>query len=292
MDLPPQFSDPRLTPARPDLAAAHLEGCVEAASYVAATPRIVVRSVVPMRRAPDATLALDTELLFGEGVDVYEIRDGWAWGQARRDGYVGYLPVAGLGDPPGEPWAMATHRVVALRSFLYPGPGIKATPLGYLPYGAELAVGTVEGAFAKTPAGHVFADHLRPLDETAGDPITEAERFVGVPYLWGGKSSLGLDCSGLVQTACHACGIAAPRDSDMQEAALGTRIDIPNEPAHFRRGDLLFWPGHVALARGDGTIIHATAFSMSVIIEPIGPALARIAAKGHPLRAVRRLPKL
>jgi cell wall-associated NlpC family hydrolase len=280
--------DARVTPARPDLAAAGLRGTVEAEAFVEPEAFRVIVPSLAMRRTRDATAALETELLFGERLDVYEIRDGWAWGQASRDGYVGYIPVEALARFERAP----THRVAALRTFLYPGPGIKTTPLGFLPFGAAVHVEAVAERFAKTDAGFVFADHLQTLDAPPeADPVAVAERFLGIPYLWGGKSSLGIDCSGLVQTACLACGIPAPRDSDMQEQALGERIAIPNEPAHYRRGDLLFWPGHVALCRGDGTMVHATAFSMSVMIEDIGPALERIAGQGHPLRTARRLPQ-
>lgn len=289
MTLAPSTTrDPRLTPARDDIAAAFLRGEVEAGTFVEPVRRQVIAPSVPLRKAPDAGRGLETELIHGEAFDVYAEADGWVWGQALRDSYVGYAPAEAFG-PAGPP---ATHRVAALRSFLYPGPGIKVTPLGFLPYGAHVAVEGVDGKFSKTPAGFLFTEHLAPLGHIAADPVAEAERFLGLPYLWGGKTSLGLDCSGLVQTACHAAGIASPRDSDMQEAALGTLLDLPNDPAHFQRGDLLFWRGHVAMARGDGTMIHATAWSMSVIIEPIAGAIERIEAQGEPLRTARRLPKL
>lgn len=281
-EMPP--FDHRLTPARPDLAALSLKGQVEAARFVAPVPMQVGLAVVPLRKAPDVALGYETELLPGEAVDVYETHDGWAWLQAKRDGYVGYAPEAALVRDPTGP----THRVSALRTFLYPEPSIKLPPLGLLPYGAELAVTGEEGKFARIAGGYLFAAHLAPLDARAADPVAEAERFLGTPYLWGGKSSLGLDCSALAQTAFRAAGIAIPRDSDMQEKSFGTKIAIPNDPAHFRRGDLLFWKGHVAIAQGDGQMIHATAYSMSVISERIGPALERIAAGGDTLRTVRR----
>lgn len=285
MKTPAQPFDRRLTPARADLAAAHLRGSVEAARFVEPVRFRVTAATVPLRRECDAKLAYETELLHGEHFDAYEVRDGWAWGQAARDGYVGYLPEAAL----GAEISALTHRVVVLRSFLYPAASIKATPSGFLPFGAAVTVAEQDGRFVRTPAGYLFADHLALLDWRAPDPVAEAERFLGVPYLWGGKSSLGIDCSGLVQTVCHAAGISALRDSDMQEAALGRAIAIPNDPAHFQRGDLLFWPGHVALAQGAGRVIHATAYSMSVISEDIAQTIARIEGQGHPLRTVRRL---
>lgn len=276
--------DRRLTPARADLAAIALEGKVEAARFVHPVAMQVGLAVTPLRKAPDAALGYETELLPGERVDVYEIRDGWAWLQAKRDGYVGYAPVPMLHAPPVD----STHRVSAIRTFLYPEPSIKLPPRMLLPYGAEIAVTEMEGKFARLKEGYVFSAHLEPVGQHVADPVSEAERFLGIPYLWGGKSSLGLDCSALVQTAFGAAGIAAPRDSDMQENSCGHAIAIPNDPAHFKRGDLLFWKGHVAIAQGEGRMIHATAYSMSVISEPIETALARIAAGGDALRSVRR----
>lgn len=280
--------DPRRHAYRDDLAAISLRGLIEAPRYAEPVAMQVRRPTAPLRRGPDATLGYETELLAGEIFDVYSVENGFAWGQARRDSYVGYCEREALAPILFSP----THRVSALRSFLYPGPGMKATPLGFLPLGAEVAVEGMEGDYARTSLGYVYAAHLEPLDVHSSDPVKQAERFLGVPYLWGGKSSLGLDCSGLVQSACFACGIAAPRDSDMQEAELGSPLAMPDDPAGLPRGTLLFWPGHVALAQGQGRMIHANAFHMQVVSEGIGPALARIASKGPGLRSVRLLPGL
>jgi cell wall-associated NlpC family hydrolase len=283
--------DRRITPIRDDLAAAHLRDTLAAAGeagtrrFAEPTPWQVAASSVPMRRGPRPDLPYETELLHGEIIDIYESAAGWAWGQARRDGYCGYVPQEAL-----APLVEPTHRVVALRTFRYPSAGIKATPLGFLPCGAVVRVDAEEGKFARTPAGYLFAAHLVPLAARAADPVAEAERFLGTPYLWGGRTSLGIDCSALVQGAALACGISAARDSDMQEEALGVPLPLAQDPAGYRRGDLLFWPGHVALCQGEGRMIHATAHAMAVISEPIGPALARIAAAGSALRSARRLP--
>lgn len=284
---PVRPDDMRMVPLRGGVAAQHLEGQVEAERFVAARPMRIAWPTVPLRRQPEAGGPLDTELLHGEPFDLYGEAGEWGWGQARRDGYVGFLPLAALGPPEPAP----THRVQDMRAFLYPGASIKATPLAHLPFGAAVAVLAEEGRFSRTPSGYLFTDHLGPLDAGEADPVAVAERLIGVPYLWGGKSSLGLDCSGLVQTACHACGIPALRDSDMQEATLGRAINIPDDPALYERGDLLFWPGHVAMARGDGQLLHATGHFMKVVSEPLAEALARIAGQGHPLRTVRRLAK-
>jgi cell wall-associated NlpC family hydrolase len=276
--------DRRLVPVRPDLAAAHLRGTVAAPRYAEGVARRVVDGTAALRREPRPDAPQDTEALHGEAVTVYDEVEGWAWGQLSRDDYVGWLPANALG-PDRSP----THRVSALRTFVYPGPSIKAPPLMALSFGAEIAVEAGEASFARLAggAGFVFAPHAVPLETVEGDAVAVAERFVGVPYLWGGRSSLGIDCSGLVQTALQAAGLACPRDSDMQEKALGRPLES-GLPA-IARGDLLFWPGHVAMARDGGTMVHATAHAMSVVVEPIAEAVARIEAAGTPLRSVRRL---
>lgn len=276
------MSDPRLTPARPDLAAESLRGLIPAPRYAAGTPRVVADPVAPLRRAPSSGAPLDTEALMGETVTVYDSDDeGWSWVQLEADGYVGYLPSDALRAPAGAP----THRVSATRTFLFPGPDIKLPPLATLPFGARLAVREAGETFVRLASGFVFARHVAPLDAPEPDLVAVATRFIGTPYLWGGRSAFGLDCSGLVQTALTACGLACPRDSDMQEAALGHAID-PAGP--FERGDLLFWPGHVAIAETPDTLLHANAFHMMVAREPLTPALARIAASTPP-RSARRI---
>jgi cell wall-associated NlpC family hydrolase len=274
---------PRLTPARPDLAARHLEGKVAAARFVDGEAREVIEPQVPLRRLPSPDALLDTEALMGERVTVYETsEEGWAWGQLDADGYVGFMPANGLAAPGPAP----THRVSALRTLVFPAPSFKLPPIGALPLGARVAVLRTEGRFALTASGgYLPAQHLAPLDSREPDLVAIAERFRGTPYLWGGKTSLGLDCSGLVQVALTACGIACPRDTDMQQAALGEVV------AHGprRRGDLIFWNGHVAIARDEKTMIHANAFHMAVAIEPIDDAIARIRATAGEVTSVRRL---
>jgi cell wall-associated NlpC family hydrolase len=278
--------DPRLTPARPDLAAAHLRGRVDAARFVDGVVRAVVAPQAPLRRRPEHDAPLDTEALHGERVNVYEENDeGWTWGQL-ADGYVGWLPSAALGPDGPAP----THRVAALRTFVFPAPSIKTAPLATLSLGARVAVMRTEGVFAVLAGGgFVFAAHLVPTDTTEPDHVAVAERFVGTPYLWGGKTSLGLDCSGLVQVALAAAGVTAPRDSDMQERALGAPLADPHDQAAYRRGDLIFWPGHVAIVCDATTILHANAHHMMVAVEPTAAAVARIAAAGSPITGVRRL---
>ncbi|MET3353538.1 UNVERIFIED_ORG: cell wall-associated NlpC family hydrolase [Xanthobacter viscosus] len=275
--------DPRLTPARPDLASAALKGQVEAARYVEGDLRRVAVPVAPLRRRPASDAPLETQALFGETVRVFEDDpEGWSWVQLEADRYVGYLPTEALAAPGTAP----THTVRALRTFLFPGPDIKLPPREALVLGSKVAVREVRGGFAVTPDGFLPIVHLAEPAEREGDFVAVAARFLGVPYLWGGRSSLGLDCSGLVQTALAAAGVAAPRDSDMQEAALGKALPLDAEP---RRGDLLFWPGHVGIVEAADTLLHANAFHMAVAREPLAEALTRIAAAGLALRSIRRL---
>ncbi|GLS17234.1 peptidase P60 [Labrys miyagiensis] len=277
--------DRRITPARPDLAAASLQGIIPAPRYVQGETRQVIETTVTLRKDPDFSASIDTELLYGETFTVYDEMEGWAWGQAASDGYVGWLSANALGAV-----QTPTHRVSALRTFVYPVPSIKAPQMMALSYGSALAVTGSNGAFLALEGwGFVFAEHAGPVGAHESDAVAVAETFLRVPYLWGGKSSLGLDCSALVQTSLAACGIACPRDSDMQERALGHPLDPDTPLAQLRRGDLLFWKGHVAMVRDTDTMIHATGHLMAVVVEGLREGIERIAAAGSPLRSIRRL---
>jgi cell wall-associated NlpC family hydrolase len=275
--------DPRITPARPDLAAARLRGTVEAAHFAEGQAREVLDAQAPMRRAPAPDAEQVTEALMGERVTIYEFNDeGWAWGQLDGDGYVGWLPANALTAPRAAP----THRVTALRTLAFPGPSIKLPPVAAPPLGSRLTVMRMEERFAVTNIGYVPASHLVPLDRHETDFVAVAERFVGTPYLWGGRTNHGVDCSGFVQVALDACGIACPRDSDMQERALGAMVTTLST---LQRGDLVFWTGHVAIVRDGSTFVHANGFHMAVAIEPIADAIARIRASGSDVTSVRRI---
>jgi len=254
--------------------------------------REVIDPQAPVRRGPSPDAPLDTEALKGERVAVHETTpEGWCLGTLEADSYAGWLPASALAAPGPD----ATHKVAVARTLVFPGPSIKLPPLEGLSLGCRLAIARSEAPFAVTHSGsYVAARHLARLDALAPDPVAVAEQFVHVPYLWGGKTSLGLDCSGLVQIALTACGIACPRDSHMQEQALGAPLAFERVSARdysdLRRGDLLFWQGHVAMVRDPATLIHANAFHMAVAIEPIGDAIARIAAGGSELTSMRRIP--
>jgi len=278
--------DPRLTPARPDLAARHLEGKVAAARFVEGEAFEVKDPIAPLRRAPAGDAELMTQALKGERVTIYDRNgEGWAWGQLQDDSYVGWLPDSALARPAGAP----THKVAALSTLAFPGPSIKLPPAYSLPMGARMPVARDEGPFAVTGDGLFLPRrHLEALDAKADDFVAIAERFVGTPYLWGGKSSLGIDCSGLLQVALAAAGITSLRDSDMQQASLGHAL-APAETNQLDRGDLLFWKGHVAIVRNAETIVHANAHHMATVIENAREAIARIKAAGAELVAIKRL---
>ena len=275
--------DKRTNAFRPDLAASHLRGQVEAARFTEGTFYEVIDPIADLRHAPAPDAALDTQALHGERVTVYETtEEGWAWGQLETDQYVGWLPANALATP----GAMPTHKVIVPRTLCFPAANIKLPPLAALPMGAGIAVARQDEPFSVTHNGwHIPSGHIAPLSATYKDYVAVAEMLLGAPYLWGGKTSLGIDCSGLVQVALAAAGISAPRDSDMQEQALGRLVAIED----LARGDLVFWKGHVAIARDAKTLVHANAFHMMVATEPTADAVARIGAAGHKVSAVKRL---
>jgi hypothetical protein len=280
--------DRRLTPARPDLAAVELRGQIAAARYVAGRAMHVAIEVADLRNAPSHEAGVDTQALFGEDVMVYEDHEGWAWVQLANDSYVGYVSMNALAQGKACP----SHRVCVNRTFVYPGANMKLPIRFALPLGARLRIDGDEPPFVRlAEGGFVVAAHLRPITERAGDFVAVAEGLIGAPYLWGGKTSQGLDCSGLVQIAMAQAGIDAPRDTDLQEAALGKPLDISTDISNLRRGDLVFWKGHVGIMRDAETLVHANAHHMLVAGEPLREARARIAKAGASaaLTAIKRL---
>lgn len=309
----PEGLDRRLTPARADLAAAELEGLVEAARFVPGVRQRITSPTAPLRREPSASAMMDTELLYGEPFTAYEVADGWAWGQGGLDGYVGYLPADSLGEPAAEP----THRVTALRSLVFPAPDIKTPPLHFLSFGARLAVAPgeavtetsgfaspAEGRFvALAGGGFALRQHLSPLrpsgEPLAQDWVARAEMFLGAPYLWGGRSSLGLDCSALVQLSLESVGHRPPRDSDQQQAwavSEGTGVEVAGETAAsalgaliLSRGDLVFWRGHVGIMVDAKRFIHANATYMAVTVNDLEDFASAIEEREGPVTRLCRL---
>ena len=298
--------DPRLNAWRPDLADIALKGRVDAAKFVTGRPMRVVAPVAPVRRAPRPDAALDTEALAGEAVAIFQVdAEGWAWGQLQRDRYVGWLPADALvAAPDGTP--EPDYRVCVPRTLVFPGPDIKLPPLTALPLGAMVVVeGAAPGpdtAFARiAPAGFVPVGHLTPVERSAEsdradgfadyptDFVTVAESLVGAPYLWGGKTLMGLDCSGLVQIALHTTGRHAPRDTDMQERELGLALDPAAAPDGLRRGDLVFWRRHVGIMRTGRDLLHANAHHMAVKSERLADVISRIGEKGLYVTGIRRM---
>ena len=263
------MSDPRTTPVRGGVVA------------TGGSPQSIVRGRVSLRHAPSPDAVQDDELLFGETFTVFESGSGWAWGQSASDGYVGYVHTIACSAP-----VAPTHRVTALATALLAGPDIKRPARDLLPFGARVKVLDRAGDFARiAPDGFIFVGHLAPLDAPVADWVATAERFVGAPYVWGGKTHAGIDCSGLVQISLAGAGIACPRDTDQQEAVLGS--DAARLPR--RRGDLVFWNGHVAIMLDATRLIHANAFHMQVEVEPLADAIARITPAAGPVTAIRRL---
>jgi cell wall-associated NlpC family hydrolase len=281
--------DPRRNAYRGDLAAKALEGVVKAERYVAGDAAFVMRSSVPLRKAPDPARGFETEALFGEPVTIFDEAGGWAWIQILRDGYVGYVPVDALRRGTLQP----THRVQTLGTFLYGAPDIKSPALMHLPMNALLPVRTGDERFLELDGGgFIYARHANSLDRHARDFVEIAERFVGTPYLWGGCTHLGIDCSGLVQTSLFAAGRHAPRDTDMQQAELGEAVTIAGDLEGFTRGDLVFWKGHVGIMLDSVLMVHANAHHMLVAIEPVHEAAQRIKKASGDIVAVKRLPQL
>lgn len=281
----PSF-DTRITPWREDLAAEYLKGQVESRRFVGGTAYQVCVDHAALRGTADPAAHLLTELLYGETFTVYENQAGWAWGQASLDDYVGYVDPKALTDTLSTP----THRVRVLRTFVFPEADLKSPPVISLSLNSKLSIShQVDKYSVLTNGGFVFTGHLSPVDEYADDFVAIAEMFLTTPYLWGGKTSDGADCSGLVQAALEAAGVPAPRDADMQEAVLGVALPDPTDLSALQRGDLVFWKGHMGVMVDAENFLHVNATYMAGTIEPLAPAAERIARTDGPITSIKRL---
>lgn len=278
--------DPRRNAYRSDLAAKGLEGKVKADRFVEGRQRQLLRPAVPLRRVPNPSAGLDSEVLFGETLTVYEEANGWAWVQLDGDGYVGYLPADSL----ARDIFVATHRIRAPGTFVYPAADIKLPPIMHLSLNSRLAIAEIGERMSQlATGGFVVTRHIAEIGRPQRDFVAVAESLIGVPYLWGGKTRIGLDCSALVQLSLDAAGIPAPRDSDMQEAELGEKISVPVELEGLQRGDLIFWKGHVGIMIDGVMMVHANAHHMAVAVETLPEAAGRIARTGSAISAVKRI---
>jgi cell wall-associated NlpC family hydrolase len=271
--------DKRLNAFRPDLADERLRGKVQAARFVAGTPMQIVDPIIDIRREPRPDAPVDSQALYGETVLLFDDLEGFGWAQLQTDNYVGYVPLNALTQSLSAP----THIVTAPRTYLYPGADMKLPATKSLSMGSLLNVTggpeTSGTRFHKLASGEcIIASHTRPVKEHLSDPISIALRFLETPYLWGGRSAFGIDCSGLVQLSHAMCGNQLARDSDMLAVSAGVQIGEGADHEPLQRGDLVFWKGHVAFMEDEHTLLHASGHSMAVVREPYLPALERIKA--------------
>lgn len=266
------MSDRRLTPANARIAHSSLRGQLEAPRFTAGTPARVTAPLTDLCAAPDGPR--DRQLLMGAPVTVLERRAGWAFVMAGDDGYCGYVATHALGPGPAP-----THIVTQRQSHLYRAPDLKSPEIAALSMGARLSLSAMENGFGACAGGFIPAQHITPIDTPAADPVAIAESLIGTPYLWGGNSAMGIDCSGLVQLSWRMAGRPAAGDSDLQAASLGTPLP---DTAPLQRGDLIFWKGHVAILTGPDQIIHANGHTMSVAYEDLSAAIARIRTASGP----------
>jgi cell wall-associated NlpC family hydrolase len=271
----------RLNAYRNDLADIRLKGKVDAKLFREGGLMQMLAPIATLHRAPATDAPQETQVLMGEVVRVFDVAEGWAWVQLEHDNYVGYMREEFLNAKIHQP----SHQVVVPSTLIYTKPNLKTQPVKFLPMNAKVTLTAVQDKFVElATGGFVFAEHLAPVAKVKTDFVAVAEQFLNTPYLWGGKSSHGIDCSGLVQTALHACGKECLRDADMQENDLGSPLLINNLDG-LKRGDLIFWDGHVGIMRDETTLLHASGHQMLVVSEPLQDVVER----NKPISRMKRL---
>ncbi|CAN5249998.1 C40 family peptidase [soil metagenome] len=273
--------DKRVHAARGDLADVSLAGVLFSAHYARAIEMSCVVAGAMVHEAGAAASVCVTQLLRGESFHVLDVTAEWAWGFCGHDGYVGYVRREAL-----DKREILDHRVTALSAPVFAAPDIKSHILDFWPAGARFA-GLREDDFLTCAEGYVHHRHASPLDRLQSDWVAIAEEYLGQPYVWGGRGYGGLDCSGLVQVALGRCGMPIPRDTDLQREGIGNPIA---EGDMLRRGDLVFFPGHVGIMADGERLLHANAFWMATVIEPMADVVARLSPDhAQPILARRRI---
>jgi cell wall-associated NlpC family hydrolase len=281
--------DKRVNAYRPDLAHIDLSDRIGAQHFAIPAPVTCVVPVTGVLLSPDAASENISQLLLGETFICLEKRGDWLWGQCAHDAYVGYVRAAAFA---GGTLAAATHRVGAAQAHVFSAPSIKSEILNPVYRGSPLAITATDGKFSELGSGgFIRSSTLVPANAVAADWVAQARDFIAAPYVWGGRTRAGVDCSGLVQSALMACGIACPRDSDMQAREIG--IAVPEADwQNLQRGDFVFFPGHVGIMHDRQNLLHANAFHMQTLIEPLADVIARLVPDhAQPVTAVRRLAK-
>ncbi len=277
--------DKRLNAYRDDLADAALEGQVDAKEYVTADKYQVAVGMTALYGVPDASTPMTSQLLYGEYFNAFEISGEWAWGQSLKDGYVGYCSVGGLTPDLHE----NTHHVSALSSHIYPEPNLKSPPVDLIHMMSDISVidESQQNGFVPLSDGNwIYATHISK--DFGTDPVSEALKFLYTPYLWGGRSNSGIDCSALIQIAYASVGVALPRDTDLQEKEFGITLDEDQIPRH---GDIAFFPGHVGIMLDDMHLLHANAHHMRVSIDPLREVIDVVSFQTDkpPLSSIKRI---
>ena len=289
LNIPTELSnDVRLKPVRDGVAAEHLQGMVEADKFAEGKDLHITAPVCVLKREPNDSAAIDSQLLYGERFVAFGEKDQWLWGQSPRDHYVGWIRKSVVAQGHLD----ATHQVMSRGTFLYTEADMKSQPVMKIPMASRLVVtdrvSVRDTDYLKTSRGWVVKKHVRVLSKSARDFVMVGESMLGMTYLWAGRSTFGLDCSGLVQLAMQMAGIAVLRDTDMQEATIGEAVDLAPDLSGLKRGDLVFWPGHVGMMRDSDNLLHANGHTMRVFSQPLEDADKRISYLYGAPRSVRR----